>query len=130
MRAIDTNIVVRFLTEDDPQQARVARAVIDQGSIFVPRTVVLEAEWVLRGVYELPPARVIAALRAFAGLPGVVIEDAASVARAMRWAEVGMDFADALHLAAASGCQDFLTFDQRFVRKGSVLMDAPPVTLA
>ena len=130
MRAIDTNIVVRFLTGDHPQQARMARAVIDQGPVFMSRTVVLEAEWVVCGVYELPPARVIAALHAFAGLPGVVIEDAASVARAMGWAEAGMDFANALHLAAASARQDFLTFDQRFVRKGSTLTNAPPVTLA
>ena len=128
MRAIDTNLVVRYLTGDDPKQARAARLVIDQGPVFVPRTVMLEVEWVLRAVYEMAPARIVPALRAFAGLPGVVVEDAPTVARAMGWAEAGMDFADALHLAAASGCESLLTFDSRFVRLGRELTTIPPVS--
>ena len=127
MRAIDTDLVVRYLTGDDPRQAQAARTVIGQGPVFVPRTVMLEVEWVLRGVYGMPPARIVPALRAFAGLPGVVVEDAPTVARAMGWAEAGMDFADALHLAAAAGCESFLTFDRRFVRSGRDLATAPPV---
>ena len=70
----------------------------------------------LRGVYDVPTAQVISALRAVAGLPGVMVEDAALVARAMDWAEAGMDFADALHLAATGGCESFLTFDKRLAR--------------
>ena len=85
----------------------------------------LEAEWVLRGVYGLPSKQVIPALRAFAGLPGVSVEDAGLVAKAMNWAEAGMDFADALHLAAAAGCERFLTFDKRFVRSGKRLTGIP-----
>ena len=121
MRAVDTNVIVRYLTGDDPVQAAKARAIIGHEPVFVPRTVVLEVEWVLRGVYELLPGQVIAALRALAGLPGVSVEDAPMVARAMDWAEGGMDFADALHLAAAAGCGGFLTFDKRFVRSASRL---------
>lgn len=116
MRAIDTNIIVRYLTGDDPKQAEKARALIDGESVFVPRTVLLETEWVLRGVYEMPKDVVIPALRAFAGLPGVTIEDTTLAARALDWAEAGMDFADALHLAAATGCDGFATFDRRFVK--------------
>ncbi len=51
MRAIDINLVVRYLTGDDPKQAQVARTIIGQEPVFVPRTVMLEVEWVLRGVY-------------------------------------------------------------------------------
>jgi len=54
MRAVDTNVIVRYLTGDDPAQADKARAVIGREPIFVPRTVVLEVEWVLRGVYGMP----------------------------------------------------------------------------
>ena len=90
MRAIDTNVIVRFLTGDDPEQAARVRAVIGQAPAFVPRTVLLEAEWVLRGVYGLPADKIISTLQALAGLPGVVIEDAALVAKAMDWAEAGM----------------------------------------
>lgn len=125
MHAVDTNVIVRYLTGDDPAQAAKARTVFGQKPVFVPRTVLLEAEWVLRGVYELPSAQVIAALRALAGLPGVSVEDAGLVARAMDWAEAGMDFADALHLSAAAECEGFLTFDKRFARSRERLSGIP-----
>ena len=129
MHGVDTNVIVRYLTGDDPHQAAKARAVIGQQPVFVPRTVLLEVEWVLRGVYDLPAKGIIPALRAFAGLPGVLVEDAGLVAKAMDWAEAGMDFADALHLAAAGECEGFLTFDKRFARSGKrlsgVLITAP-----
>ena len=125
MHGVDTNVIVRYLTGDDPQQADKARAVIGQTPVFVPRTVLLEAEWVLRGVYDMPSKRVIPALRALAGLPGVSVEDAGLVAKALDWAEAGMDFADALHLAAAVGCEGFLTFDKRFARSGKRLSGIP-----
>lgn len=129
MRAVDTNVVVRYLTGDDPVQAGKARALIENEPVFVPRTVVLEVEWVLRGVYELPARQIVAALRALAGLPGVSLEDAPIVARAMNWADEGMDFADALHLAAADRCKGFVTFDKRFassaIRRSSVPVTVP-----
>ena len=80
---------------------------------FVPRSVLLEAEWVLRAVYECAPAKIIPALRALGGLPNVSVEDPELAARAMDYAEAGMDFADSLHLAAAAGCEGVLTFDKR-----------------
>jgi predicted nucleic-acid-binding protein len=125
MHGVDTSIIVRYLTRDDPAQAAKARAVIGQKPVFVSRTVLLEAEWVLRGVYDLPSERIIPALRALAGLPGVSVEDAGLVAKAMNWAEAGIDFADALHLAAAAGCEHFLTFDKRFARYGTRLSGFP-----
>ncbi len=125
MHGVDTNVIVRYLTGDDPAQAAKARAVIGQKPVFVPRTVLLEAEWVLRGVYDLPPKQVIPALRALAGLPGVSVEDAELVAKAMDWAEVGMDFADALHLAATAECKGFLTFDKRLAQSGTRLSSIP-----
>ena len=121
MHGVDTNVIVRYLTGDDPAQAAKTRAVIGQMPVFVSKTVLLEVEWVLRGVYDLPGQRVIPALRAFAGLPGVSVEDAGLVAKAMDWTEAGLDFADALHLAAASQCERFLTFDKRFARSGTRL---------
>lgn len=129
MHGVDTNVIVRYLTGDEPRQAAKARAVIGQKPVFVPRTVLLEVEWVLRGVYDLPSERVIPALRALAGLPGVSVEDAELVAKAMDWAEAGMDFADAIHLAAAADCESFLTFDKRLARSGAdlsgILIRAP-----
>ncbi len=125
MRAVDTNVLVRYLVDDDPAQAEQARRLIGFTPILIPRTVLLEVEWVLRGVYELPPSRII---RALAGLPGVSVEDAPLVAKAMDWAEAELDFADALHLAAAAGCDSFLTFDKRLAcakAPGGVPVNAP-----
>lgn len=116
MRAIDTNIVVRYLVGDDPRQAARARATVDEGSVFVSTTVLLEADWVLRSVYELAAKEVAAALRAFSGLPGVTVESPDLLVEALDRAERGMDLADALHLGAAAHCETMLTFDRGFVR--------------
>ena len=114
---VDTNVVVRYLTGDDPGQAARARAVIDAGDVFVSTTVLLESEWVLRSVYGLSRTEVAAALRAFAGLPGLSVESPAVLSEALDHAERGMDFADALHLGAATRCEALLTFDLRFIEQ-------------
>lgn len=72
MRAVDTDVVVRFLTGDDPEQAGRVRALIDEGGVFVSAVVLLESDWVLRSAYGFAGGRVASALRVFAGLPGVV----------------------------------------------------------
>ena len=115
MRAVDTNLVVRFLTGDDPEQAARAKAAIHHGDIFVSTTVLLETEWVLRGVHGFARSEVAAALRALAGLPGVSVENPGLFAEALDRAETGMDFADALHLGAAAHCESMLSFDRRFI---------------
>lgn len=116
MLAIDTNLVVRYLTGDHPRQSNRARKLIDAGGIYVGITVMLEAEWVLRSVYEFRPGDVCRALRAFAGLPGVTVEDEALVAAALDRVEGGMDFADALHLGKADHCEAMLTFDRKSIK--------------
>lgn len=123
MKAIDTNVVVRYLTGDDPRQAARARAAVNEGSVFVSTTVLLESDWVLRSVYGLASDEVAAALRAFSGLPGVTVEDPDLLMRALDRTEEGMDFADALHLGAAAHCESMLTFDRDFVRTAA---DASP----
>ena len=115
MRALDTNIVVRYLTGDDPVQAARARAAVDAGSVFISTTVLLECDWVLRSAYGFGGGEVAAALRAFAGLPSVSVESPAMLAEALDRAAMGMDLADALHLGAAARCEAMLTFDRRFV---------------
>jgi predicted nucleic acid-binding protein len=99
MLAIDTNLIVRYLTGDHPKQSARARALIGSEDVFVCLTVLLETEWVLRSVYDYTAAQLARALCAFAGLPHVAIEDAGLAAQALDWMEAGMDFADALHLA-------------------------------
>jgi predicted nucleic-acid-binding protein len=116
MLAIDTDLVVRYLTGGHSRQSARARALIDGEPVFVAVTVLLEVEWVLRSAYGHRPAEVGRALRAFAGLPTVTVEDAGRTAAALDLAEDGMDFADALHLGRATHCQGFATFDRKLVR--------------
>jgi predicted nucleic-acid-binding protein len=116
MIAIDTNLIVRYLTGDHPEQAARARVLVDGQAVFVTVTVMLEVEWVLRSAYGYRPANVSKALRAFGGLPTVTVEDAEVVAEALDHAEQGMDFADALHLGKSANCEGFATFDRKFVK--------------
>jgi predicted nucleic-acid-binding protein len=121
MLAIDTNLVVRYLADDDPDQSSKARTLIDSQSVFVSKTVLLEAEWVLRSVYQYDAVEVAGALRRFAGMEQVLIEDGALVAQALDWMQAGMDFADALHLSKAAGCEAFISFDRRLARAAAKL---------
>jgi len=116
MLAIDTNLIVRYLVADNPDQAMRARSLIDHQDVFVCSTVMLETEWVLRSVYGFSAARCAHALSDFAGLPHVTLEDSATVANALRWVRQGIDFADGLHLAKAEGCDAFVSFDLAFIK--------------
>jgi len=121
MIAIDSNIIVRYLTGDHAEQAKRARALIESTDVFVATTVLLETEWVLRSVYGYPAVTLAKALRGFAGLQQVKLEDADLAAQALDWMEAGLDFADALHLAKAAGCEAFVSLDQRFARAANRL---------
>jgi predicted nucleic acid-binding protein len=123
VRAIDTNVLVRFLTGDDPAQAARALKLVEAGAIFVPTSVLLETEWVLRSGYGFPTDRLVRALRDFAGLPGVTLEDPRLAALALDWVEQGLDFADALHLAAARGCTAFMSFDRRLAKAAAGVVE-------
>ena len=129
VRAIDTNVIVRFLVADDKEQAAAARRAIEDGDIFAPTTVLLESEWVLRSAYGFAPGQIVESLRSFAGLPGVTVEGPALLAQALDWTASGMDFADALHLVAAADCAVFLSFDAKLAKaaagRSAVVVEAP-----
>ncbi|WP_339646508.1 type II toxin-antitoxin system VapC family toxin [uncultured Pelagibacterium sp.] len=91
MLAIDTNLIVRYLTGEHPKQLLKARALIEGEPAFVSVTVLLEVEGVLRSTYQYRPADVAHALRAFAGLYTVTVEDGAGVGVALDLPERGMD---------------------------------------
>lgn len=116
MLAIDTNVVVRYLTGDHPEQSPRARQLINGGPVFIATSVILEVEWVLRSAYGYGQGEIVQALRALGGLPTIEMDDAAIVSAALDLAERGMDFADALHLGKSAHCVGFATFDRRFVK--------------
>lgn len=117
MVAVDTNALVRFLERDHARQAARAAALIQDGEVWISKTVLLETEWVLRGLYGLSPESVAAALEGLAGLRTVLLEDELAVAKALGWFREGLDFADALHLASAGEAKQFATFDRKFAKQ-------------
>jgi predicted nucleic acid-binding protein len=121
--AVDTNVIIRYLTADHPEQFAKASALVQGEDVYVCSTVLLETEWVLRRGYRFSRDRISAALTAFAGLPRVTLEDAALAAKALEWMRSGLDFADALHLAKAAGCEAFVSFDQRFAAVANALSE-------
>ena len=128
MRAVDTNILARYYLRDDVEQARIADAILAHGDVFVPKTVILELEWVLRYVAEQPASKVMDCLSHLIALPGITVEDRDQVECALRHSRNGIDFADALHLAASSACKELLTFDDRgYARRAEKLGLEPPV---
>ncbi len=134
MIALDTNILARFYVDDpnDPEAAKqrpVARRIlVESPQLFVPLTVVLELEWVLRAFYGFGTHEFIGVIEHVLGLPNVSVEDWPRVADALVWHGQGMDFADALHLRASSHCDELLSFDdRRFARRAARMKISPPV---
>ncbi len=116
MTAIDPNVIIRFLTQDDEAQALRATEVLSGSNCFVPVTVLLESVWVLESIYGFAPARVHAAMEALLGLPNLSVGASAAVRLALKWYAEGMDFADALHLALSQPSSRMVTFDEAFIR--------------
>jgi predicted nucleic-acid-binding protein len=114
--AADTNVIIRLLTGDEPRQAEQARRLFETETIFLPKTVLLEAEWVLRRLYGFDPLLVTKALDGLISLPNVRCEDEAAVRQALDWMRDGMDFANALHLASSRTVSRFTTFDLRMIK--------------
>jgi len=133
MKALDTNILVRYYTQDDPRQAKITLRILkEEEALFVPRTVLIELYFVLRYAkqYHFGPAQISAVLQHLLGLANVTIEQADAVETALRYHQQGIDFADALHLASSQHCSMLLTFDDRkFARRARRLGLKPPVTV-
>lgn len=126
MVTLDTNVWVRYLTNDDELQARRAMTLLEQSdAVFLPKTVLLELEWVLRAAYGLKPVAIHKSLLHILGLPKVTAESVGQVAAALDFYAEGFDFADALHLASSDTTGAIYTFDEKFVRKGKD--SVPPV---
>jgi len=115
MIAFDTNLLVRLLVDDTPDQADVAEALLAANTVFISRTVLLETEWVLRAGYRKTREQISGFFAELLETDNTVIENHDTVAQALGWYRLGADFADALHLAAC-GSAIMHTFDQGFCK--------------
>ena len=104
--------------------------IVESVALFVPLTVVLEFEWVMRGFYDRSPADFCLALEHLLGMPHVTVERWDAVRDALAHHRLGLNFADALHLACSAGCQRLMTFnDRRFARRAKRFGLTPEVQL-
>jgi predicted nucleic-acid-binding protein len=115
MIGIDTNLVVRLLTNDDKKQVQFVIGLFEKNAIFIAKSVFLETEWVLRYTYQLDTKAILNAFNKLLGLPQITIEDLQTITQALQWYEAGFDFADALHLASSRRAEKFATLDKKFI---------------
>ena len=127
MIAIDTNVLVRFLTRDDPEQAARVRALFAtlsaENPAFVCREVVLELVWVLGYSYNFSRTEIAGALEGLLAAVELEVEDADVVSSALRdYVSEVADFADLMILGATRkrGAVPLVTFDTRAARINGV----------
>ena len=127
MIGLDTNVLVRYLTQDDPRRSRqanalVAEAVSGAGRLFVSAVVLCELVWVLRGAYSLDKATIVDALGRILATAQLEIDQKDVVREALDdYRAGGGDFADYVigRRGREVGCERTATFDRRL--KASVL---------
>ena len=117
MVAVDTNVLVRLLTGDEPRQAAAARALFAAGPVWIAKTVFLETGWVLRSLYGFEESAILGAFTKLLGLKNVHAEDESSLVAALALTECGMELADAMHLSSRPPGARFVTFDKAFVQR-------------
>ncbi len=118
MVGVDTNILVRFLTADDEDQYQLAlKFLMEHDEVFVPKTVLLELEWVLRAAYSIHKTEIASIFTDLLSMEHLVIEDEDVLLKALNLYKMGFDFADAVHSLSSQHCVEFVTFDRRMANK-------------
>jgi predicted nucleic-acid-binding protein len=119
MIGLDTNVLVRYIMQDDAKQAPQATRLVESLSAeapgFLPLVAVVELAWVLSSAYDLDRAQLVEAFEGVLRTKELVIERAEVVWKALRaFRSVNADFADCLiaHSAASAGCEKTMTFDR------------------
>lgn len=118
--AFDTNLLVRIATNDVPRERAIALSLLDAYRVFIPITVVLECEWVLRSRYDYKPLDFRDFMRYLASHGNVNLEKQELVLRALNAHENGCDFADALH-ALGSDNAVLYTLDKKLAKRSARL---------
>lgn len=119
MRAVDTNVLVRLITRDDPGQAAKAESFVDKGA-WVSTLALAEAVWVLETVYELGPEDLAMAIEMLLNHRNLVLQDEETVAGALQLFRVrpALGFSDCLmlQLARRAGHLPLGTFDRTLAK--------------
>ena len=131
MIGLDTNVLVRYIMQDDARQSALATRLVESLSAdspgFVPLVSAVELAWVLSSAYGLDRGQVVQAFENLLRTKEILVERAEIVWKALRvFQGAGADFADCLieRSAAAAGCERTMTFDRGAARGcGMTLVD-------
>ncbi|EZP53531.1 type II toxin-antitoxin system VapC family toxin [Sphingomonas sp. RIT328] len=115
MKAVDTNIVVRYVTDDDPVQSPIATRVLSE-PCYVSDTVLLETAWLRSSHYGFGRTLLAATLADLIRLPTITLSDPAWIAWAIERFVRGADLADMIHLVNARHMDAFISFEKRLGR--------------
>ncbi|MFM9970056.1 MAG: type II toxin-antitoxin system VapC family toxin [Burkholderiales bacterium] len=127
MISVDTNVLARYLLNDDIEQAKAsARLLAGQAIIDVPLSVWLELVWVLQ-INDCGKREIVKGLRHLIGLSNIRPQSLDVLLRTLGWYQEGMDFADALHLAMSAGHDHFASFDKTMLKVATKIGAAPQV---
>jgi predicted nucleic-acid-binding protein len=119
--AVDTNVIVRYLTLDDPAQAQAATDLLESGVQIQISTVVLcEVAWVLSRGYRHTATEIAAAIRTLTSPRLVAVQDQEILAAGLAMLDAGGDFADGciLQEARRARAETLVTFDRPLARRG------------
>jgi predicted nucleic-acid-binding protein len=129
MIGLDTNILVRYIMQDDARQSALATRLVESLSAekpgFVPLVVVLEMGWVLSSAYDLSRTQVVEAFEAVLRTKDWVVENAEVVWQSVRLFQSGnADLTDCLiaRTAAAAGCEKTMTLDRDAAKTGGMTL--------
>jgi predicted nucleic-acid-binding protein len=128
VKAVDTNIVARALTQDDPIQSPIADRVLTTGA-FIPLTVLLETGWLLRSRYGFSREAIVDMLSTLCELPNVTVDEEDGVRWALAKYATAGDIADLIHLVSARQSSGFVTFDAGVARAAGADSPMPIETL-
>ena len=121
---IDTNLLVRYLTDDDPQKAKAVDVLLNRAAkgelrILIPSIVVAELVWVLESSYKMIVDEIAKLVEAILNTPGIDVQDKRIIKAALslyRTKEIDLIDAWIIEFAKAKGANRIYTFDKKHFR--------------
>lgn len=126
MIGLDTNVIVRYIVQDDPEQSAIAAELIEELTENAPGylslVTLVELYWVLRRAYRVDATRCVELLEGLLDARELRIDRDSIVRAALATVRSGLDFADALvvELGRVAGCEQTVTFDEQAARNGAM----------
>ncbi len=121
MTGLDTNVLVRYFTQDDPEQFQGTLTLLNRkgAKFFVPDIVLIELDWVLGEVYDWSKAEIVETIANLMTVHNLLFENEPRLHRALKAVRQGADLSDELIVALCdgSGCKDIATFDKGMIKR-------------